>query len=131
MLQPAIRLAREGLEVSDDLADSLPAAARRLGRWESSRKIFFRPDGQVWGRGERLAQTDLAATLERIATSGPKGFYEGETAEKIAAATQATGGRMTIEDLKTFTPVERPVVRGPIGATTSSRCRRPRRAAFT
>ncbi|MFO1117396.1 MAG: gamma-glutamyltransferase [Beijerinckiaceae bacterium] len=112
VLQPAIRLAREGLEVSDDLADSLPAAARRLGRWESSRKIFFRPDGQVWGRGERLAQTDLAATLERIATSGPKGFYEGETAEKIAAATQATGGRMTIEDLKTFTPVERPVVRG-------------------
>jgi gamma-glutamyltranspeptidase/glutathione hydrolase len=112
VLRPAIRLAREGVEVADDLADSLPAAARRLGRWEASRKIFFRPDGQALGAGEKLVQADLAATLEKIAAQGSRGFYEGETAARIAAAVQAAGGRVTVEDLKTYAPVERPVVRG-------------------
>ncbi len=112
ILQPAIRLARDGVEIADDLADSLPVAARRLGRWEASRKVFFRPDGQVLGSGDRLMQADLAATLERIAAQGPRGFYEGETAARIVAAVQAAGGRMTVEDLKAYAPVERPVVRG-------------------
>jgi len=62
--------------------------------------------------GDRLVQADLAATLERIAAQGPRGFYEGETAARIVAAVQAAGGRMTVEDLKAYAPVERPVVRG-------------------
>ena len=112
ILTPAIRLAREGVEVTDDLADSLPQAVRRLGRWESSRRIFFRPDGQVWGLGEKLVQTDLAATLEKIAAAGPQGFYEGDLAQKIVATVQGAGGRMALDDLKAYAPVERPVVRG-------------------
>ncbi len=112
LLAPAIRLARLGVPIEDDLADSLPQAARRLGRWPSSRSIFFGPDGNTLGPGETLVQTDLAATLERIAAGGPRAFYEGETAEKIVAAVRGAGGLMTADDLRGYTPMERPVVRG-------------------
>ena len=112
LIAPAIRLAREGVPIEDDLADSLPQGARRLGRWPSSRAIFLKADGAPFGPGEKLVQSDLAATLERIAASGPKAFYEGETAERIAAAVRGAGGLMTTDDLKGYAPVERPVVRG-------------------
>jgi len=112
LLAPAIRLAREGVPVEDDLADSLPQAARRLGRWPSSRPIFLRPDGTPMAAGDRLIQTDLAATLARIAAGGPRAFYEGETADRIVSAVRGAGGLMVAEDMKGYAPVERPVVRG-------------------
>jgi gamma-glutamyltranspeptidase/glutathione hydrolase len=112
LLAPAIRLARDGLPVEDDTAASLPGAQARLGRWAAAKKIFFKPDGTVLGIGDRLVQTDLADTLERIARGGPRGFYEGPTAEKLAAALQAEGGVMTTADLKNYRAVLRTPVRG-------------------
>ena len=112
ILAPAIRAAREGVDVADDLADSLPRAAGRLGRFASSRKIFFRPDGAVLSAGEKLVQTDLAATLESIASGGPASFYNGPVADRIVAAVQGAGGGMNADDLRNYAPVERPVVRG-------------------
>lgn len=112
LIAPAIRIARVGVPVEDDLADSLPQAVRRLGRFHSSRAIFMKPDGTPWGPGEKLVQSDLAATLERIANGGPRAFYEGETAQKIVSAVRGAGGAMTAEDLKAYAPVERAVVRG-------------------
>jgi gamma-glutamyltranspeptidase / glutathione hydrolase len=112
LIAPAIDLAREGIEVTDDLADSLPAVAGRLGRWESSRRIFFRPDGAPLGQGDRLVQPDLAATLAAVARDGLQAFYRGETADRIVSTVASAGGRMTKEDLAGYSPVERPVVTG-------------------
>ena len=39
LIAPAIRLAREGIPIEDDVADSLPRAQPRLARWPSSAKI--------------------------------------------------------------------------------------------
>ena len=86
LIAPAIRLAREGFAVEDDLADSLPRAQPRLARWPASAKIFLKSDGTPLARGDRLVQTDLAASLEAIAAGGPRAFYEGPLAEKIVAA---------------------------------------------
>ena len=49
--------------------------------------------------GDHLALDDLAATLDTIAAEGAAGFYTGPVAEKIVAAVQAAGGRMTMDDL--------------------------------
>ena len=57
-------------------------------------------------------QRDLATTLEAIARSGPRAFYEGPIAEKLAAAIQAAGGIMTAQDLRYYRPVLRRPVRG-------------------
>src|SRR6187402_3736470 len=50
LIEPAIRLAREGFAVDDDLADSLPRAGERLTRWPASAKIFATPGGAMLGR---------------------------------------------------------------------------------
>lgn len=112
LIGPAIVMARDGIPVDDDTADSLPYVRERLARWPASAKIFLRKDGRVLQPGDRLVQTDLAHTLEAIARRGPGGFYEGRVAERIAKAVQAAGGLMTVEDLKNYKPVERTPLRG-------------------
>ena len=112
LLKPAITLARDGFRISDDTADTLPQWHRRLARWASSVKIFSRPDGSSLREGDRLVQTDLAATLTAIAERGPRGFYEGPVAERLVAAIRAAGGIMTLDDLKSYRPLVREPVRG-------------------
>lgn len=112
LIAPAIALAEKGLVVDRDLADSLPWAARRLARYPASRAIFLRPDGGPLREGDRLVQNDLAQSLRRIAHQGAKGFYEGQTAERIAAAVRSAGGAMTAGDLAAYRAVERTPVRG-------------------
>jgi gamma-glutamyltranspeptidase/glutathione hydrolase len=112
LIAPAVSLAREGVEVDEDLADSLPAARQRLGRYPSTAAIFLRPDGTAFGAGDRLVQADLAATLEGIGRDGAAAFYRGPVAERIVSAVRAHGGRMTTDDLAAYRVAERPVVRG-------------------
>jgi gamma-glutamyltranspeptidase/glutathione hydrolase len=112
LIAPAIKLAREGIPIETDVADSLPGVQRRVGRWPSSAKIFLKPDGSALGPGDTLVQRDLADTLEAIAQKGPRAFYEGAIAEKLAAGVQAAGGIMTSEDLRTYRPILRRPVRG-------------------
>jgi len=112
LLQPAIELARSGVLLTDDSADTLPEWHPRLARWPSTAKIFSRADGTSLREGDMLVQTDLAATLSAIATQGPRGFYEGPIAEKLVKAIDDAGGIMTMEDLKSYQPAIRIPVRG-------------------
>jgi gamma-glutamyltranspeptidase/glutathione hydrolase len=112
LLQPAIDLARDGILIADDNADTLPDWHRRLARWPSAAKIFSRTDGTSLREGDSLVQGDLAATLSAIATQGPRGFYEGPVAEKLVKAIGGAGGIMTLDDLKSYQPIIRAPVRG-------------------
>ena len=112
LIAPAIALARDGIVVTDDTADSLPNDHARLARWPASAKIFLKADGSALGAGDHLVQSDLADTLEAIAQGGPRAFYQGPTAYKIAAAVQAAGGVMTVDDLNDYHAIERAPVRG-------------------
>jgi gamma-glutamyltranspeptidase / glutathione hydrolase len=112
LIQPAHRLARQGITVIHDLADSLPQAQARLAKFPSSASIFLNAQGKAHEHGGWLVQSDLAKTLETIARFGVKGFYEGEVAAKIAASVQANGGVMTADDLKNYKLVVRTPVTG-------------------
>jgi gamma-glutamyltranspeptidase / glutathione hydrolase len=112
LLQPAIALARDGFILTDDVADTLPQWYRRLARWPSAVKIFSRPDGSSLREGDRLVQGDLARTLTAIAEQGPRGFYRGPIADKLAKSVLDAGGIMTADDLKTYQPVIRTPVKG-------------------
>ncbi len=111
LVQPAIALA-EGMIVTPDLSASLKGLESRLKAWPSSTAIFFKPDGSPYEPGETLVQGDLAASLKLIAEKGADGFYEGPTAEKIAAAVQAAGGEMTVEDLANYVSKVREPAKG-------------------
>lgn len=112
LVAPAIRLARQGLTVDDDLADSLPFATKNFARHPSSARIFLRPDGTPLRPGDHIALDDLADTLETIATQGSQGFYAGPIAEKLARAVQNAGGQMTLDDLAAYKAIERAPVQG-------------------
>ena len=112
LIAPAITLARNGVDIVDDIADTLPSAQARISRWPSSAPVFLNSDGHVLMPGQDLLQPDLAITLRAIASGGTKGFYEGPVAEKIAAAVRKAGGIMTIEDLKNYRAILREPVRG-------------------
>jgi gamma-glutamyltranspeptidase/glutathione hydrolase len=112
LVAPAVALARQGLTVGEDVADSLPIAAPTLAKHPSSARIYLKPDGGVPQTGDHIALDDLAATLDTIAAEGAAGFYTGPVAQKIVAAVQAAGGRMTMDDLAHYRAVEREPVKG-------------------
>jgi len=112
ILRPAIDLARNGVVIADDSADTLPDWHPRLARWPASEKIFSRADGTTLREGDRLIQTDLAATLAAIAEQGPRGFYQGAVAAKLAKAVGDAGGIMTSDDLKSYQAIIRVPIRG-------------------
>ena len=112
LLQPAIDLARNGIVLTDDFADTLPRWHNRLARWPSSARIFSRADGTTLREGDRLIQTDLAATLSAIAEQGRRGFYEGPIAEKLVKAIGEAGGIMSAGDLRSYQAIIRAPVRG-------------------
>ncbi|MEZ9199288.1 gamma-glutamyltransferase [Shewanella sp. 10N.286.54.B9] len=108
----AIDLAKNGIVVTPDLASSLSGLKRRIAQWPSSREIFYKKDNTDYQSGEILKQPELANSLSLIAKQGSKGFYQGETAEKIVAAVKAAGGIMTLDDLKQYQAIERKPVSG-------------------
>ncbi|MDG4594742.1 MAG: gamma-glutamyltransferase [Candidatus Contendobacter sp.] len=112
LVEPAIRLAKQGFPVSLELAQSLQEVRERMAPWPASRKAFFKADGLAYSPGETLVQPDLAASLEQIAEQGAKAFYEGGIAQKLVADLQAHQGAITFEDLKNYRAVVRAPVRG-------------------
>ena len=101
LVNPAIKLALNGFTVTKTLADSLKSNAQKLSATPDGKKIFFK-NNQPLSEGDVLIQKDLAKTLTLIAKNGTKGFYEGETAKKIAKDMAENDGMITEEDLKQY-----------------------------
>lgn len=116
VLEPAIRLATEGFEVSPRLANYLPMMAQRsrLDEVPGSADYFY-PGGEPLQEGHLLKNPEYANTLTRIANEGISAFYTGEIAEEIAAAVQAdpNPGSLTAADIAAYEPARRPVICGP------------------
>jgi gamma-glutamyltranspeptidase/glutathione hydrolase len=109
--EPARRLAAEGHLLTQGEARFLRSSARHLGQFDESRKIYLK-GGQFRQAGERWVQADLGETFARLQQHGPREFYEGETARRIATAMAQHGGNITLTDLRAYKPVERVPLRG-------------------
>jgi gamma-glutamyltranspeptidase/glutathione hydrolase len=102
VLQPAIRLARDGFEVSRSLAGVIKAAAGRLKNDPGSARLLFK-NGEPLREGDTLRNPDLAALLEKLAgDNSVRAFYRGEIARRIAAAFKQNGGLVTADDLAAY-----------------------------
>jgi gamma-glutamyltranspeptidase/glutathione hydrolase len=111
LVMPAVKLARDGFEITDGLARSLERSLPSFKRYPASLAQFSK-NGVPYEAGEILKQPDLARTLERIANEGPAGFYEGETAALLEKEMKANGGLITREDLKNYQAKQRQPIRG-------------------
>lgn len=112
LFKPAIKLARDSFTITPRL--------NLLLRWlgpsvfdDAGRAYFFTPDGKAHPVGHRLTNPSYAATLERIAAEGARGFYEGPVADAIVTAARkapnATGD-LTLDDLTGYAVKEREAV---------------------
>lgn len=111
LVEPAIRLARDGFKVDAGLAWASAACAEELKKWPAAAAVFL-PGGEPLKAGQRLVQPELAATLERIAKDGADDFYKGETARRIAAAMTKDGGLIRAADLAGYKALEREPIWG-------------------
>ena len=108
LLQPAIRLAEDGFEISPrlhgllgsdpSLRDNPPAAA-----------FYYQPDGSPWPVGHRLGNPALAALLKNIADNGSDAFYRGTNAQALVrqVTEHRNAGTMTLSDLEVYKPRQR------------------------
>lgn len=107
LVEPAIRLARDGFTVSPALARSLRAKRDLLEKHGEAYRLFVAPDFEA---GDRLIQLDLAVTLDRIAKDWTD-FYRGETARLIVDEMRRGGGLVSMKDLDSYRPVARTPIR--------------------
>jgi len=100
LIEPAIRLAGEGFRLTERQAGGLNRNQDDFRAFNTSMPVFVREE--PWQPGDRLVQSDLAATLERIRQQGRDGFYAGKTADLIVAEMEAGGGLISREDLREY-----------------------------
>jgi gamma-glutamyltranspeptidase/glutathione hydrolase len=108
VMEPAIKLAREGFVLSEDEAKELTDAD--LAKFPDSKRIFQR-DGEFYKAGETFRQPELAETLKRIAAD-PGDFYHGKMARELVEELKKGGGLITLEDLAQYTVEERAPITG-------------------
>ncbi|MSR29588.1 MAG: gamma-glutamyltransferase family protein [Phycisphaerales bacterium] len=102
LLESAIGYARDGYQVAPLTAALWAKAAPALSRGHDHAEHWaatFLPTGTAPAPGERVFLPDHARTLERIAASHGRDFYEGEIAARILAHSSATGGLLDTGDL--------------------------------
>lgn len=111
VMQPAIDLAEQGYEVSPTMAKLLQVEKDNLGKWPTTKAIFFDGDEPL-ALGDTLVQKNLAESLKLIAKEGADAFYKGAIAEEIVRDQEAHDGLITKDDLASYEATEREVVRG-------------------
>ncbi|MSU51583.1 MAG: gamma-glutamyltransferase [Opitutus sp.] len=109
--EPARRLAADGHLLSQGGAAQLRNSEKHLRQFDESKKVYLN-GGAYWKAGDLWKQPDLAATFARLKKDGPRDFYAGETARRIAAAMTKHQGTITLDDLKAYQPAERSPLRG-------------------
>jgi len=101
LLEPSIRLARDGFVVSDYFHRSVARSAERMAVFPSSAAVFL-PDGKAPAAGSVFRQPDLARSLQAIADVGPDAFYRGWIADSVAAEMRRGGGLITTDDMAAY-----------------------------
>jgi len=102
VLAPAIKYARDGFVVDEQLAKRREAASKDFG----GKTNFDRYFGDM-KEGVTFRQPALADVLTRISSDGAKDFYDGKTAGLIVAAMKESNGLITKRDLQEYKAVWR------------------------
>ena len=109
VLESAIGYARDGFPVTGRLASFIEMVRDDLLRTREAAALFF-PQGAAATPGERLANANLARTLQSIADEGWQGFYQGPVAAEMARFSEEHGGLFRLAD---FEPAKGDLGRAP------------------
>lgn len=103
LMVSAIDLAERGHAVASIVAHKWRAAIPDM-KGQPGFADTFMPNGRAPLVSELVRLPDHARTLRLLAMQGPRAFYEGEPAERIAAYAREGGGAMTALDLARYRP---------------------------
>ena len=98
LLQPALRLAREGLHLTRFQTDTCELLAPLYTHTSSMRQIFVK-NGRLIQPEDHFTIPDLARTLEELAVEGEALVRNGHLAQTIVHDQQGRGGLLTTSDL--------------------------------
>jgi gamma-glutamyltranspeptidase/glutathione hydrolase len=101
VVDPAVRLARDGFVMSENVSASIAGESKRLAEDPAAAAIFL-PGGQPPVPGTVFKQPDLARTLEAIRDRAEDGFYRGRVALAIENEQKRSGGLITRGDLARY-----------------------------
>ncbi|AJC18112.1 MULTISPECIES: gamma-glutamyltransferase family protein [Pandoraea] len=101
LMAPAIEIAERGHAVANIVARKWAAAVPELKNQPGYAQTFM-PNGRAPTTSEMMRMPGHARTLRLLAKEGPRAYYEGEIAERIAAWSTEHGGAMTTDDLRNY-----------------------------
>tara|TARA_B100000683_G_scaffold117776_2_gene115775 strand:+ start:4438 stop:6114 length:1677 start_codon:yes stop_codon:yes gene_type:complete len=110
LIEPSIRLAKNGFKLTKRQANNLNNAASDFKKYNKEGIYLFKEGG--WEKGDVLIQKDLANTLTDIKEYGLSGFYKGKTADKIIETMQKGEGIISKKDLLNYSSVWRKPITG-------------------
>ena len=110
VVEPAVRLARNGFAVTPGISESIADERERLAADPETARIFL-PGGAAPAPGALFRQPDLARTLEAIRDRGEDGFYRGRLARAFADGQKKIGGLISRGDLARYEAKVRPPLR--------------------
>ncbi|MGZ4412632.1 MAG: gamma-glutamyltransferase [Gaiellaceae bacterium] len=100
LVEPAIRLARDGVEMPPAHVSCLEMLAPVMTMREGGR--MYAPGGRLLQVGERLQQPGLVRALESLADEGAASAYTGTIGEALLAISDERGGLLTRTDLAAY-----------------------------
>jgi len=100
LIQPSIELAKKGFLVTEKQAVSLNSKRDEFIK-VNGRETFY---GKIFKKGDTIKNPNLAKALIEISKYGNKGFYEGWVAESMVKKINSTGGKILLEDFKSYEP---------------------------
>jgi gamma-glutamyltranspeptidase / glutathione hydrolase len=112
VVEPAVKLARDGFVIDSVLSQSLKNQNQRMQEYPEFGRVYRKPDQSFYEPGETMKLPDLAWTLQQIYANGADGFYKGEVARKLTEGLKAGGGIITLDDLANYDAKVRTPVRG-------------------
>ncbi len=121
VVQPAIRIARDGFETPIAFKFWLDPATAQRKPDPASVKLFM-PNGKLLKRGDKFRNPQLADMLQQLAESGSiEPFYRGEIARHIAQQFKKNGGVVTEKDFAEYHAIEQtPYQRDYLGHTIAT-----------
>jgi len=119
LVEPAAKMAREGVVVSAYLQHEIQSTARamiRQGGDDGNGLCELLTHDCDWTRplkeGDVLKNIKLAETLEAVIEEGADALYQGERAKMLAQDIQRAGGILTQNDIESYHPTLRSPVIG-------------------
>jgi gamma-glutamyltranspeptidase/glutathione hydrolase len=105
LFQPAIRLARDGFQITPRLYRALALPGSLAGFSPGGRALFYQADGTPKPAGTLVRNPALAAFLTALAARGPEHFYTGAAAQALVDTVRhapRNPSTMTRDDLATY-----------------------------